>query len=199
MKSNKPLIFDTLTHFVTGDAGINLEKPLGMKGFLSYVQEWQNHNIKAVNLLSGACPKYKNNGEIIIPSKWEVNKGQIKEYRYKVPENGTETKIPITDDCYAGINSFVLEKLHEMAKNYSELNLFYSPMVHPKNTTVQGLERLVKEGGENILALKIHGISSASGPKDISSDLARAIAKSDIPLIIHTDYNNENHIQSINC
>ena len=194
---NKSPVFDILTHFITEDGGdLPLRNNFSIEGFLSYVSGWQNPNLKAVNLLAGACPKYEIEGKVFIPSKWEIDNGEIKEFRFE-RQDSNEIKTPVGDDCYEDVNILVLKRLKQLASKYPQIKFLYSPMIHPKHTTVKGLERLVAEGKSNILGLKIHGISSASGPVNISEELARAIAHTNIPLIIHTDYNNETPVLEI--
>lgn len=187
MKNTKPYVFDTLTHFVTENGGIDLGKPLGIEGYMSYVNSWANPNIKAINLLSGACPKYQRGDKSIIPCKWGVRDGKIKESAYEIIE-GRETQREVGEDCYSEVNGILLKESKRISKTHPNQKFFYSPMIHPKRTRVEDLEKLLSEGGENVLGLKVHGIATASGPDDFNPELAEYISEIGVPLIIHTDY-----------
>ncbi|MDO8528501.1 MAG: amidohydrolase family protein [Nanoarchaeota archaeon] len=195
----KPYVFDTLTHFMT-EHTVDLKKPLGIAGYMSFVDTWSNPNIRAINLMSGACPKYQRGNKKIIPCKWEIRDGRLEEFAYEI-EGDKVIEKPVETDCYHEVDEIVQQKLKAVSKEHPELKLFYSSMVHPKRTRVEDLERLIEETGENLLGIKVHGVLTASGPDDFNPELARAIAKSRIPLLIHTDYDSRDvptEIKSMN-
>lgn len=183
-------IFDTLTHFVTSDGAIKITKPLGIEGYTAYTSGLQNPNVKAIGLFTGACPKYQKDGEEITPLKWDLRNGRIEESTYKTID-GIETRMPVMKSCYADVNEILLKESKKMSGEHLELSLFYAPIIHPKRTSIADLEKILSEGKESILGFKVHGISTASGPNDFNPDLAKYIASTGIPLIIHTDYNNQ--------
>jgi hypothetical protein len=187
--SKLPPVFDTLTHFITKDAGIELGKPLGIEGYLSYVKSWQNPNVKAINLICGACPQYETAKEIIIPCKWVVENNNITEFSYRIQRNRSIIK-QVESNCYSAVNNLVFDELKKISGKYPKLKLFYSPMIHPRKTSIDELEKLISESKKMILGFKIHGIATNSCPKDFNPELAKYLAKTGIPLIIHTDYYN---------
>lgn len=189
MKNTKPYVFDTLTHFVTDDRA-EKRKPIGIDGYLSYVNAWSNPNIRGINLLTGACPQYERGGRILLPCKWDVRNGKIEEFSYKTI-NGQTQEVPVDDGCYDEVNGFLQKELRLASLKHPELKLFQSPMIHPRRVSIAELERSLEHGGETVLGIKVHGISSASGPNDFNPEAARYIANRGIPLIIHTDYNSE--------
>ncbi len=196
-EQNKPYVFDTLTHFMT-EHTVDLRKPLGIDGYMSFVSGWDNPNVRAINLMSGACPKYKRGDKAIIPCKWEIRDGKLEEFAYEIAGDKIIEK-PVENDCYREADELVAQRLKEVSAKYPGLRLFHSTMVHPKRTSLADLERLL--ANKNLLGFKIHGVLTASGPDDFNPELARAIAKSRIPLLIHTDYDSRtvpNEIKSIN-
>lgn len=87
---------------------------------------------------------------------------------------------------YQEINEYYRKKVESFEGACHRL--FYVPMLHPRLDTDDYLEELLRSTHPK--ALKIHSIGSYSSPKDIRQSYLEIIKKYQVPLIVHTDFNN---------
>ncbi len=104
---------------------------------------------------------------------WEYNNNR---YIYK-------SDIDVFDNPYKLINDYTYDLLK---KSSIKEKFGFVPMVHPILDSIEYINEIIEK--YNPLAIKIHGISTATGPYDISEELIKLLHKKDIPLIVHTDY-----------
>ena len=72
--------------------------------------------------------------------------------------------------------------------NSNDSRLFFVPIVHPILDDVNYLESLLKN--LDSVAFKIHGIGEGIDPQNIPDTFTDFIKKHNIPLIVHTDFDN---------
>ncbi|MCL2859623.1 MAG: hypothetical protein FWF46_03460 [Oscillospiraceae bacterium] len=85
---------------------------------------------------------------------------------------------------------------YEVANDYydkkiKELNtkrISFVPLIHPKLDDYNSLMRLYEK--YNPTALKIHGVSAGAGPNDVNIGIIKFLRENNIPLILHTDFDN---------
>lgn len=111
---------------------------------------------------------------------WYIDKNKIFYYSDIV---STDIKNPYKEVNY---------NYHEIIKKTNKTNLFFIPLVHPILDSGEYLEQLVND--LDPIAFKIHGIGGGIDPKMIPNTFSNVIKKYDIPLIIHTDYDNGKNI-----
>lgn len=70
-------------------------------------------------------------------------------------------------------------------KSSKDLLLLFAAVFHPILDDINYFEKLIKD--TTPVAIKIHGIGSGVGPKDISQDYIDFLKLINIPLIVHTD------------
>lgn len=84
---------------------------------------------------------------------------------------------------YMKLNYELNELLQE--RTSEGLQLFFIPMLHPILDKVSDFEKLIID--TDPVAIKIHGIGSGTGPRDINADFIKLIKKYQLPIIVHTD------------
>lgn len=91
---------------------------------------------------------------------------------------------------YYGNSNPYIELNYELSnllskKTSEELQLFFVPMIHPILDDLRLFEKLIID--TDPVAIKIHGIGSGIGPKDIGQDFIKIIKEYELPIIVHTD------------
>lgn len=107
---------------------------------------------------------------------WYIHKNEILYYSDVNPNNLSNPYKEVNYELYGNV------------LNTDNKQLFFVPLVHPILDNVNYLESMLKE--LDPVAFKIHGIGEGIDPKNISSDFTDFIKKQNIPLIIHTDFDN---------
>lgn len=137
--------------------------------------------IVKANIMPPPSPKYFEENKLIESLFWESNGRKINylkrirsEKELKIVEN------PINP--YAQANQQLKEKIDKYKKK--EIILRYVPLIHPTLDTLDYLDELLMQ---KPAALKIHGIAAGIVPEQISKSFLKTIAKSNIPVIVHTD------------
>lgn len=113
---------------------------------------------------------------------WEYIDNKFNYYSETIKDGRIEKKGPIINP-YKDINGKLLKYLNELKTN---LKIYYIPAIHLYLDTLDYIEELIST---NPRGLKVHGIST--GLYDLSkinSEILKLISKSNIPLVIHTDY-----------
>ena len=75
-----------------------------------------------------------------------------------------------------------------MNNSSTDLKLDFVPHVHPLLDTEMHLNETLEK---KPLAVKVHGSSWGINPKDISPSFFQTLKKYNVPLIVHTDYNQD--------
>ena len=148
---------------------------------LEYVEECKKIGITDSLLMSTPCPVIFSNGKKIVPLIWEYN-GQSFNYYQEVIN---EKKMPAQENPYYLTNMILQSSIKQV--DDENIRLYFVPLVHPIYDTQEYLEMLFKD---KPIAIKMHGISAAFSPYDISNEFWNLLRKYDIPIIVHTDYDN---------
>lgn len=92
---------------------------------------------------------------------------------------------------------YEVNKYYNSIVNKNNLNkkIVFVPIIHPILDTDQYLEELITT--VNPVALKIHSVGTLCSPLEIRKSYTEIIKKYDIPIIVHTDYNNGNFDKNI--
>ena len=160
---------------------IGMDKFFKFQGSIDeYIQECKKIGVTDSLLMSTPCPVIISGESKVTPLIWNFEDGQFKCYKEKNGEVMEVQKNP-----YNLVNEILKSTLSKM-KNCG-INLHCIPLVHPKYDTDNYLEMLLMD---NPVAIKMHGISAAFSPYDVSDRFWNIIRKYDVPIIIHTDYDN---------
>lgn len=104
-------------------------------------------------------------------------------------EDYSESKI-ISDrylkNPYKEINEYYFKEINKSTTE--NLKLYFIPIIHPRLDSIDYLEELIVKYSP--VALKIHSVGTLTSPNEISQDWVRIINKYDMPIIVHTDFNN---------
>ena len=144
-------------------------------------------------LMSVPCPVISNNNGKKILS---LHKLEGKEFKHYVVEesNGKKNFIP----NLTGINPYKVanDYIYGITKNNSDIiNFNYVPLIHPYYYSEEDIFEHIKRGAK---MLKIHGIACGVIPKLIDDNFFKIIEYYGIPLLIHTDFSNEENLLSYN-
>lgn len=86
---------------------------------------------------------------------------------------------------YKEVNSY----FYKVVNGYDgDVKLLFIPIIHPRLDTPEYLEELIKE--TDPVAVKIHSVGTVSSPEDMAPRYTEVLKKYDIPVIVHTDFNN---------
>jgi len=93
--------------------------------------------------------------------------------------DGNLYRAPIEEDPYIIPNLMLLERFRDIS------NVKLALFLHPNftNSLVFELAR-----STNVVAFKLHGTAGCYAPGDISENIIDALKRSDLPLIVHTDF-----------
>lgn len=161
-----------------------------------YVEECKKIGVTDSLLMPTPCPVISCNGKSIVPFVWEYTKQHFSFYQEEIEGKRTA----VEDNPYCLANKLLQSSIKHM-KNI-EVNLLFVPLVHPKYDTIEYLDMLLQN---RPIAIKLHGISSAFSPYDVSNEFWSIIRKYDIPIIVHTDYDNTDNntpltkLRNLNC
>lgn len=146
-----------------------------------YIEECKKIGITDSLLMPTPCPVISFNDQSVIPLVWEYKNQRFFFYREEIGKK----KTVVQKNPYSLTNKLLQSSISEM-KN-TEINLLFVPLVHPKYDTIEYLDMLLRDSPT---AIKLHGISSAFSPYDVSDEFWSIVRKHDIPIIVHTDYDN---------
>lgn len=135
-----------------------------------YVELMRKSGIHAGLLMSVPSPLYYENGEKKEYFRWEL--------KDKFIYHGSLNP-------YKEANDFVFDSIKA---NNSDINLFYVMMIHPVFDTIEYIRKEIES--KSPVALKIHGVGSGISAENMSEALTNLIKEYDIPVIVHTDYEN---------
>lgn len=161
-----------------------------------YIEECKKIGVTDSLLMPTPCPIIYCNDKSIIPLVWEYTNQHFSFYQEEI--GGKRTAVNNNPYCLA--NKLLQSSINQM-KNIG-VNLSFVPLVHPKYDTIEYLDMLLQD---RPIAIKLHGISSAFSPYDVSNEFWNIIRKYDIPIIVHTDYDNTDSntpltkLRNLNC
>ena len=172
-------IIDCHSHFFPNAFGPNSDPNV-------YVREATKIGISGAIISASPTPKYDLLDKEYYPCLWVWNTtlNKFEYFSQTCDINGN-----IIDKQLAGINPFRevnLKLLHYIKQKKDSLNLFMSYLHHPILDTPDEMEFFLKD--PFVKAVKIHGISTASTPDDISKNALDLFKKYKKPVITHIDY-----------
>ncbi|MDO8497710.1 MAG: hypothetical protein Q7S61_04160 [bacterium] len=109
-------------------------------------------------------------GKMTYFSQWSNPNGQV-----------LRTKEAI-ENPYKDVNELLFRRIQKLN---SVPSIFVMPIHHPKLDTAPGLKETLRE--YPTVALKIHGISTFTGPEDVPDYTIDILKAEDKPLVVHTD------------
>jgi hypothetical protein len=133
--------------------------------------------IRQQDLIRTSC-LWRKNGEKIIYTERKYNK-----------KNGSITELTVKDNPYNKINSQILKLAKKLNSKNLGPKIFIAPLHHPKLDTINEVKEITSF--EECVALKIHGVSTFTGPKNIKSNIIDLLKKIDKPVIAHVDFFNK--------
>lgn len=174
------MIIDGHAHI--GNEKFNNRNEIIIDAYLDYAKKV---GINIGLIMPVPCPIIPNDfglagGKILLT--WEYDK--LKEKHIDISEDDNLIKRDLINP-YKEINNYY----YKIIDNYcGEVKLLFVPMIHPRLDTPQYLEELINECDPP--AVKIHSVGTVSSPEDISKKYTKVLQKYDVPVIVHTDYNN---------
>jgi hypothetical protein len=153
-----------------------------------YAEMATRKGISGAIMIPQVCPCYSDgDGRSFLPSFWEKDGDRVRVYSgYEVDEEIVD-RGPVRENPFAEYNGLMKKEIDDMgiSGRFSDLKLYFAPLVHPIKDTAGQLEKILES---NPTAVKVHGTSWMFNPKEIDPEFFRKLARSDTPLIIHTDY-----------
>ena len=151
----------------------------------------KNANQKGITesfLMPVPSPTYIDGYKKIILLKY---KHYGKEIKYFSVIEDLKTGEIITKETLNNLNPYkkANDELYNICKNNSKYN--YVPLIHPYFYSMEDFEEHIKRGAK---IFKIHGIACGIIPNEISEEFFRIIEYLKIPLLIHSDYSDEENI-----
>lgn len=132
-------------------------------------------------LMPTPCPVITKNGKEIVPLIWNYENKLFNFYQKEFKGNQTAVR----ENPYLLANNLLESEISKV--NKGSIRLHFVPLVHPIFDTIEYLDSLLKQ---KPVAIKLHGISSAFSPYDIGNNFWNIVRKYNIPIIVHTDYDN---------
>lgn len=152
--------------------------------FEFYQERIQDLDVVSSLLAPGPCPKEIADEFEYYPCLWQYNDGNIK-YKKCFIKDGREHYEKVDINPYKDTNNKLFDEL-KRANDSNKFTRFYAtPLFHPVLDTNDELERLCSH--KQTLGIKIHGIATFTGPKNINQKQLSILKKYNKPLIVHTD------------
>ena len=148
--------------------------------YLTHAQE-----IGVVTALAspGPTPEIHSTNGIYYPCLWEVTNGVITYFQQWGDVDGTLLKKNIADkNPYHGVNEELFKKVSKLIYGPK---IYVMPIHHPKLDTLLEIKLMLEQRPS--VALKVHGISTFTGPEDISPTVIDILRKTNKPIVVHTD------------
>ena len=149
-----------------------------------YQKKAKSINVVASFLAPGPCPKKVVDRKEYYPCLWQHDNGTV-QYKKCIISDEKTVYEKVDKNPYSETNNTLFNAI-TIANIKNNVTKFYAtPLFHPILDTDQELERLcsVKE----TVGIKLHGIATFTGPKDISRAHLNILKKYNKPLIVHTD------------
>lgn len=111
-----------------------------------------------------------------------------KTFRIILERENNKSEIINPENPYRRCNEFYLARIKELSSQ--ELKLYFAPKIHPILSNKGELDGLIED--DRVVAIKINGIASFAGPKNMPQwaiDISKEYNK---PFIIHTDFDLQN-------
>ncbi len=135
-------------------------------------------------LAPSPCPAEKGDEGSFYSARWKFDSDGNKSYvKTTVDTFGNRHDEPASENPYKSVNRQLLQLVKN---NPYAMRFLATPLIHPVLDTRNELDYLLSQ--QETSALKLHGISTHTGPEDISKELIDLLKQHDKPLMVHTDY-----------
>ena len=152
-----------------------------------YITEAKKLNVQVCVASPGPCPIYRDDAQnIIVPCMWEHVEGQFHYVNKTFDPSGKVVlaSLPASSNPYTNDNKRLIEEAkHNNISN--SIKICVMPLHHPKLDDIQEVRDLLHT--RDVVAIKLHGIATATGPEDISFEIIKALLEVDKPIVVHTD------------
>jgi len=147
-----------------------------------YILPAKKIGIKACIASPGPSPEFTTNNQLYNPCLWVKNRDGIIYVQQKRDVLGNILKTETAKDNPYHDSNIAL--FHQSARE-NRFTILVMPIYHPILDSAKELESMLIKYPS--VALKIHGVATFTGPKNISLHAIDLIKKSKKPLVIHTD------------
>lgn len=176
-------IFDAHSH-IGKDLFFRLEGTIE-----EYIESALKAGIDGGLLMPCPCPVITSEGKSDALLFWERSNG-IRAFWRVSDYQGRAVKTPVISNPYREANEMI-RKVVESSK--AKGKFYFVPLVHLLLDEPKYVQSLLEH---KPTAIKIHGISAGISPEEADEKLMKIIKKSEVPLIVHTDYEAESENKS---
>lgn len=157
-----------------------------------YIKNAKENKIAEVYAMSVPCPVIMHNNSKKILSIYELEGKEFKHYSVEERDGNK-----ICSSNLLGINPYKLanDYIYDISKKENGIKIHYVPLLHPYYYSSDDILEHIKRG---VKMFKIHGIACGVIPELIDEKFFRIIEYYQVPLLVHTDYSNEENIFSYN-
>lgn len=143
--------------------------------------------------MSVPCPIIlKEDGTKTILSYYELDNKEFKHYQVETKEGVINKTLQKKDqNPYKEANDYI----YNLSLKENKIRINYVPIIHPYFYSIDDFTEHIKKGAQ---IFKIHGVACGVNPQKIDSHFFETIEALNIPLIIHTDYSDDENILSYN-
>lgn len=152
-----------------------------------YLRQARNINVVATIASPGPTPELQQGSKLYRPCMWQITNGERVYFEQTVSKvTGEEvSRISVRENPYHDVNTSLIAKVRMVNKKNIGPQVFVMPIYHPILDTKEEVEKLMNS--QSTIALKLHGISTFTGPSDVPSEVIDVLKKSNKPIIVHTD------------
>lgn len=152
-----------------------------------YIPEAEKLHISACIASHGPTPVYSIGSSLFVPCRWvrkESNEFEYVEQIYDQETGELLSQKKARINPYHEANMWLLQK----AESYNRKNMvkiYVMVLHHPKLDTTSELIDMISD--PNVIAVKLHGVATATGPEDVTPERSRLLLEFGKPVIVHTD------------
>lgn len=145
-----------------------------------YVSNASKIGVVASIVSPGPTPVVIKDGNENFPCLWKYESGKVI-YFQQQNEGGESKQTEANSNPYHDVNVEMFKKV----KGVREIKMYVMPIHHPILDTTEEVKQMVKVYPS--IALKLHGISTFTGPEDVKMETIDLLRKEGKPIIVHTD------------
>lgn len=147
-----------------------------------YIGEARKIGVVATIASPGPTPEITRGNEIYHPCLWSVSENGVS-YFQQLSRNGqVVAKADALPNPYHDVN---IDLLNKTRAPIGGIQILVMPIHHPILDTPEEVRSMLFEHPS--IAMKLHGISTFSGPENVSESTIDSLRKADKPLVVHTD------------
>lgn len=148
-----------------------------------YLSDAEKLGIVACIASPGPTPEITKEGLLFRPCMWAF-KGDELIYLEQVCnlESTVIRESPANVNPYQAVNDSLIAQIDRLV---GKVSIYVMPIHHPILDTAEEISRLLIS--RKTIALKIHGVSTFTGPEDVNSGIIDTLKRRKKPLVVHTD------------